>query len=128
MEICILSIIAFFIGAIPFSLLIGKIFLKKDIRKVGDGNPGATNVLKSGGKITAFVSGLFDFLKGAIPVFIALNFFNYSNIRLFFISISSILGHAFSPFFEIQRWKSYRNFFRYMDSINKIQISCTLDS
>ena len=52
---------------IPFGLIFTKIFIKKDIRKVGSGNIGATNVLRTGNKILAIATLLLDSLKGFIP-------------------------------------------------------------
>ena len=53
MEIIILSFCAYLIGSIPFGLIFTKFFLKKDVRKIGSGNIGATNVLRTGNKILA---------------------------------------------------------------------------
>jgi len=66
-QILFWSLLGFFLGAIPFSLLIGKAALRTDIRTVGDGNPGATNVLRSGSKAWAAMAMLLDMLKGALP-------------------------------------------------------------
>ena len=57
-------------GSIPFGLLLTKLFLKKDIRKIGSGNIGATNVLRTGNKYLALITLLLDILKGYIPVII----------------------------------------------------------
>ena len=51
MEILIVGIISYLMGSIPFGLVLTKIFLKKDIRKIGSGNIGATNALRTGNKI-----------------------------------------------------------------------------
>ena len=62
-------------GSIPFGLLITKIFIKKDVRKIGSGNIGATNVLRTGKKSLAILTLLLDIFKGYISVFIAILFF-----------------------------------------------------
>ena len=58
-------------GSLPFGLILTKIFLKKDIRDIGSGNIGATNVLRTGNKFLAALTLLLDILKGYIPVIIS---------------------------------------------------------
>ena len=55
-------------GSIPFGLILTKIFLNKDIRKIGSGNIGATNVLRAGNKIVGYLTLILDVLKAIIPV------------------------------------------------------------
>jgi len=93
-----LVFIAFLCGSIPFSLWLGKLFLKVDVRQVGDGNPGATNVFKAGGKAVGVLSLLLDVTKAALPVGLAYNILSIRGIPMFLIAIAPILGHVFSPF------------------------------
>jgi acyl-phosphate glycerol 3-phosphate acyltransferase len=58
----------YFSGTIPFGLLFSKMLIKQDIRTIGSGNIGATNVLRSGNKLAALLTLLFDFAKGLIPI------------------------------------------------------------
>jgi len=90
--------LAFLCGSLPFSLWIGRFVLGKDIRTVGDANPGATNVLRAGGKGAAAVALLLDLLKGAIPVGIVHFQLNFSGWPLLLVAIAPVLGHAFTPF------------------------------
>lgn len=92
------SLLGFFLGAIPFSLLIGKAALRADIRAVGDGNPGATNVLRSGSKAWAAVAMLLDMLKGALPVALAHVIYGVEGWPLLPAALAPVLGHVFSPF------------------------------
>ena len=55
-------------GSIPFGLILTKIFLKKDIRDIGSGNIGATNVLRTGNKTVGYITLSLDILKAVIPV------------------------------------------------------------
>ncbi|MFA5079491.1 MAG: glycerol-3-phosphate acyltransferase [Dehalococcoidia bacterium] len=96
--VAILAVAAFFLGACPFSLWIGRARLRKDIREVGDGNPGAANVFKAGGKVWGVVALIADILKGIPFILIALYVFNYSQPVGYVIAVCAVLGHAFSPF------------------------------
>lgn len=95
----ILILILFFIyGSIPF----GFIFVKKtkgiDIRKIGSGNIGATNVLRVAGISVALLSGLFDLSKGLLPILIGRFIFHFDPIFLFLSGFAGVLGHDFSIF------------------------------
>ena len=68
MDILIISIVSYLMGSIPFGLILTKIFLKKDIREIGSGNIGATNVLRTGNKIVGYITLSLDILKAVIPV------------------------------------------------------------
>lgn len=90
--------VAFLCGSIPFSLWLGKLFLKVDVRQVGDGNPGASNVFKAGGKVVGVLSLLLDVTKAAVPVGLAYHNLEIRGIPMFLIAVAPILGHVFSPF------------------------------
>lgn len=91
-------LLAFLSGSLPFSVWVGRLLLGKDIRTVGDANPGATNVLRAGGKGPAALALLLDFLKGALPVGLAHFTVGYAGWPLILIAILPVLGHAFTPF------------------------------
>lgn len=91
-------ILAFLSGSLPFSVWVGRLALGKDIRTVGDANPGATNVLRAGGKGAAALALLLDFLKGAVPVGLAHFQFGFTGWALVLVAILPVLGHAFTPF------------------------------
>ena len=75
LEIIFALITSYFIGSIPFGFLITKFFLREDIRKVGSGNIGATNVLRTGKKFLAALTLVFDVSKGYITIFVASKYF-----------------------------------------------------
>ena len=79
-------------GSIPFGFLLTKIFLKKDIRKIGSGNIGATNALRTGNKILGYSTLSLDILKAIIPILL-INF--YFPEYIFVSSLSVFLGHIF---------------------------------
>ena len=64
MDIFIVLTLSYFAGSIPFGLLLTKIFGNLDIRKIGSGNIGATNVLRTGNKSLAIITLILDMLKG----------------------------------------------------------------
>ena len=83
---------SYFLGSIPFGLIITKIFLNKDIRNIGSGNIGTTNVLRTGKKSLAAVTLLFDVLKGYISIIVAYKYFN----ELVYLSgLICFIGHIF---------------------------------
>ena len=91
-EIIILAIISYLIGSIPFGLILTKIFLKKDVRSFGSGNIGATNVLRTGNKVLAFLTLFFDVLKGYFIIVLIEKFYpNY----VFIAGLICFLGHIF---------------------------------
>ena len=92
MDILIVIFFSYLSGSIPFGLLLTKFFSGQDVRKIGSGNIGATNVLRTGNKFLAFVTLLLDILKGYVPVLIAQKYFPE------LVSLSCLLafiGHIF---------------------------------
>ena len=98
MTALILTVIGFIVGSLPFSVWLGKLVLKEDVRQYGDGNPGAANLGKAGGPVLGIIAVLFDGLKGAIPVLFAIYTFNISGPALIPVALAPVAGHAFSPF------------------------------
>ena len=101
LKIALLSVAAFGLGAVPFSIIIGRLFLRDDIRDYGDGNPGAFNVFRAGGQKTGYLAIFLDVAKGVPFVFLAHSVFGLSGVTLVVVGMCAILGHAFSPFL---RW------------------------
>lgn len=102
----LLCILAFISGAIPFSVIIGKLVLKDDIRHYGDHNPGATNVFRAGGKHWGIIALILDGAKAAIPVLIANYGIGLTGIDLVAVSLAPIAGHAFTPFLRFKGGKA----------------------
>ena len=92
LELLYITIYSYILGSIPFGLILTKIFLKKDIRKIGSGNIGATNVLRMGSKFLGALTLLLDGLKAYISVIITLNF---SPDYIYLSSLLCFLGHIF---------------------------------
>ena len=106
MTALVLTIFGFFLGSLPFSVWLGRLVLKKDVRQYGDGNPGAANVGKAGGPVLGIIAVILDGLKGAIPVLIARYTFHVGGPALIPVALAPIAGHAFSPFLGFRGGKA----------------------
>jgi glycerol-3-phosphate acyltransferase PlsY len=105
LDILFWSLLGFFLGSIPFSLLIGKFVARRDIRTVGDGNPGGANAIKAGGLKAGIPAILLDMAKGFLPVYLAQGV-GLTAWNLVPVAISPVLGHAFSPFLRFRGGKA----------------------
>jgi len=93
-EIIIAIIFGYILGSIPFGLLLTKMAGYDDIRNIGSGNIGATNVLRTGNKKLAATTLLLDVGKGGLAVLIG-KYIGFSEAALIMTAIFSILGHVF---------------------------------
>ena len=103
-------IVLFLIGSIPTGYLLTKYSGLGDIRKVGSGNIGATNVLRHSGKLLGLLTLLLDFIKGFLPFFLIFHFnindvFGNSLIQAYLVTATPILGHIFSPWLKFKGGK-----------------------
>jgi glycerol-3-phosphate acyltransferase PlsY len=101
----IMMLAAYLCGSVSSAVLVSKLFRLPDPRLHGSGNPGATNVLRLGGKLPAVLVLLFDILKGTIPVW-GSYFLQIEPLYLGLIAISACLGHIFPLFFGFQGGKA----------------------
>lgn len=97
-------IFAYLCGSISSAILVCRLFRLPDPRQNGSGNPGATNVLRLGGKAPALLVLLFDILKGMLPVWLAYHF-GLSPFWLGLIAIAACLGHIYPVFFQFKGGK-----------------------
>jgi glycerol-3-phosphate acyltransferase PlsY len=104
MNLDILYVIAYsyLLGSIPFGLIITKIFLGKDIRNIGSGNIGTTNVLRTGKKSLAAATLLFDVLKGYVSILIA---YKYFNELIYLSALICFIGHIFPVWLKFKGGK-----------------------
>jgi acyl phosphate:glycerol-3-phosphate acyltransferase len=103
MSSILFYLLAFFVGAIPFAYLYGKLIHNTDIRQQGSGNSGATNSLRVFGKKAGAIVLLADVLKGLIPVLLAKSYLDDQGFII--IGLAAILGHVFSPFLSFKGGK-----------------------
>ncbi len=101
-EIIIVFLYSYFLGSVPFGLILTKIFLKEDIRKVGSGNIGTTNVLRTGKKSLAAATLMFDIIKGYLAVMITLNYFEDLT---YFSALLCLIGHIFPVWLKFKGGK-----------------------
>ncbi len=98
--------LAFLSGALPFSVWVGRLALRTDIRQYGDHNPGASNVMRAGSKFWGGIAILLDGFKGAIPIWMAVGWGNVVGWPLAIVAIAPVLGHAYSPFLGFRGGKA----------------------
>ncbi len=99
-------ILVYLISSIPFSLLLAKVFNGVDIRRFGDGNPGAANAWHYGGKIAGLLGLCFDISKGSIPVLVAQNYWRDSELVLALAATLAVSGHAYSLYLNFNGGKA----------------------
>ncbi len=98
--------LSFLLGALPFSVWIGRWALQRDITAVGDHNPGATNVLRSGGVGWFVLALILDIAKAAAPVGVAAQLWQWNGWQMWAVAMAPPLGHAFSPFLRFRGGKA----------------------
>jgi len=111
MTALIWTLLGFLLGALPFSVWLGKLVLRTDIRRYGDGNPGGTNVLRAGNTGLGLLVIFLDMLKGAAPVALAHYVFAVDGWPLVPVILAPPLGHAFSPFLRFRGGKALASIF-----------------
>ena len=125
MEIGLIAIISYLLGSIPFGFLLTKIFLKKDIRKIGSGNIGATNVLRTGNKVIGYSTLILDILKAVIPILVVKIYFAEF---IFISSLSVFLGHVFPIWLKFNGGKGVATYVGILFCINYILGLCFIVS
>jgi glycerol-3-phosphate acyltransferase PlsY len=107
MDIFIVGLYSYFLGSIPFGLIYAKLAGLGDVRNIGSGNIGATNVLRTGNRKVAALTLLCDIAKGSLAVFITLNFFPK---LILLSSVVVYLGHIFPVWLKFKGGKGVATF------------------
>ena len=115
MDIFLIGIISYLMGSIPFGLILTKIFLNKDIREIGSGNIGATNVLRTGKKTIGYSTLVLDILKAVAPVIYVKLF--YQDF-LYIASLCAFLGHVFPVWLKFKGGKGVATYVGILFAIN----------
>ena len=115
MDYIVTALISYLFGSIPFGYLFTKILLKKDIRNVGSGNIGATNVLRTGNKSLGYLTLFLDIAKAVVPViYIKLN---YPDL-VYISALCAFLGHLFPIWLKFKGGKGVATFVGILIAIN----------
>ena len=115
MELFIIIFFSYLIGSIPFGYILTKIFLKTDIRNIGSGNIGATNVLRTGNKLIGYSTLILDILKTVLPlIFIKVNYHEY----IYVSSLCIFIGHVFPLWLNFKGGKGVATYVGILFCIN----------
>ena len=115
MDYLIVGFASYLMGSIPFGLILTKIFLNKDIRKIGSGNIGATNALRTGNKLLGYSTLILDIVKAVIPViYVKVNFPEL----IYIASLCAFLGHVFPIWLKFKGGKGVATYVGILFSIN----------
>ena len=115
MDYIITALVSYLFGSIPFGYLFTKILLKKDIRNVGSGNIGATNVLRTGNKSLGYLTLVLDIAKAVVPVIYIK--FNFPDL-VYISALCAFLGHLFPIWLKFKGGKGVATFVGILISIN----------
>ena len=135
----LIFIICYLIGSIPFGLILTKIFDNNDLRNIGSGNIGATNVLRTGNKTLALLTLILDLSKSFIPLFIFFklyphpiinDFFNFIIVDKIFLILAFgyffVLGHCFPIWLKFKGGKGIATSLGVILSIDFFIVLCLL--
>jgi acyl phosphate:glycerol-3-phosphate acyltransferase len=117
------GLIAYLLGSVSFAVIVSKVFRLADPRTYGSKNPGATNVLRSGNKVAAFVTLLGDGFKGWLAVWLTLYFsprFGFGDQTLAVVALAVFLGHLWPLYFKFVGGKGVATFFGVMLGLNAL--------
>ncbi len=108
MNSLLFAIAAYLLGSVSFAIVVSKLFRLADPRTFGSGNPGATNVLRTGNKKAAALTLLGDCVKGWIPVALAVRFdeaLGLGDAGVALVSVAVFAGHLWPVFFRFKGGK-----------------------
>lgn len=107
MDIIIVTFYSYILGSIPFGVIFTKLAGYGDVRKIGSGNIGATNVLRTGNKFIAALTLLFDGLKGTFSILLTSQYFNEF---IYYSAIIVFLAHIFPLWLKFKGGKGVATF------------------
>lgn len=113
MEIFLAALFGFVCGSVPFGLILTRAAGLGDVRKIGSGSIGATNVLRTGNKGLAAATVLLDAAKGAVPVLVAPLIFAEHPLGVFrpssaeIAAVGAVAGHCFTPWLQFKGGKGF---------------------
>ena len=115
----LLIILFYIIGSLPFALILTKLSGFGDIRNIGSGNVGATNVLRTGNKLLAIIVLSLDILKGLIPYLIIYIYFNeLSLLNKIFLCHFAVIGHIYPIWLKFKGGKGVATYIGFLFGLN----------
>jgi len=108
----------YLIGSIPFALILTKLLGHGDIRDIGSGNVGATNVLRTGNKYLAFAVLCLDITKGLLPFLILKLLYDTNTLHSIFLCHFAILGHIFPVWLKFKGGKGVATYIGFLIGFN----------
>ena len=115
-EICLVILLSYLLGSIPSGVIFAKIFNLEDLRTIGSGNTGTTNVLRTGNYTAAALTLIFDFGKACLTIYLTLLF---NDDLVFISSVVILIGHIFPVWL---RFKGGKGFASYLGIISMVNI------
>jgi acyl phosphate:glycerol-3-phosphate acyltransferase len=119
-DILLVFLYSYFLGSIPFGLILTKLFLREDIRKIGSGNIGATNVLRTGKKFLAILTLMLDVIKGFLTVYATSIYFNDF---VYLAALICFIGHIYPVWLKFKGGKGVAV---YLGTIIFISFKCAV--
>jgi len=118
------GLLGYFAGAVPFGLLLARLAGKGDVRKIGSGNIGATNVLRTGSPALAAATLLLDMFKGCIPVLAAR--WNAGEMAALLAGLGAFSGHVLSPWLKFRGGKGVATYIGVLFGLSwPLGLACT---
>ena len=111
-ETLLVAGLAYLLGSIPFGMVVAKVMGLGNLRDIGSGNIGATNVLRTGNKLAAVLTLIFDAGKGAVAVIIARIMFGEAAAQI--AALASFIGHCYPIWLKFKGGKGCRNIFGHL--------------
>lgn len=126
MTIFLLVLAAYLIGAIPTGVILTRLTGSEDIRQVGSGNIGATNVYRVAGRKLGVMTLVGDCLKGLLPVLIASQFFSLAGIPLALVALAAFLGHCYPVYLGFKGGKGVATALGIFLVLSPLSVLCAL--
>src|SRR5258708_18564459 len=107
-EMLFALVLGYLFGSVPFGLVLTRLTGKGDIRSIGSGNIGATNVLRTGNKLLAALTLILDCLKATAAILLAKQFFGEDSVP--FVATAALLGHLYPVWLRFRGGKAVATF------------------
>ena len=114
-EIVLVILLSYFLGSIPSGVIFAKIFNLEDLRTIGSGNTGTTNVLRTGNYTAAALTLIFDFGKACLTIYLTLLF---NDDLVFISSVVVLMGHIFPVWLRFKGGKGFASYLGIISIVN----------